>query len=92
MTSGEELKTDFRKVFRLVLFDPRRCNWRMTFIILFLCVGLLRLRSGDERPAVTDPLRDGERGGCFLVFCLLHGPDGEFGQPHDVTAESQVCV
>lgn len=38
-----------------------------------------RLRSGHERPVVPHPLRDGERGGSFLVFCLLYGPDGEFG-------------
>lgn len=39
---------------------------------------LIRLRSGDEWPALTDPLRDGERGGRFLVLCLLHGPNGEW--------------
>ena len=42
-----------------------------------VCVCLFRLCSGDERPAVSHPLRDGERGGCFLVFCVLHGSDGE---------------
>lgn len=40
----------------------------------------LRLRPGDERPAVPHPLRDGQRGGSVLVLRLLHGSDGEFGR------------
>lgn len=38
----------------------------------------LRLRSGHERPSVSDPLRDGERSGRLLVLCVLHGPNGEY--------------
>ncbi len=66
-----------------MMFLPFSVNSVQIWMKLYLVVSavtlsvLFRLRSGDERPAVTDSLRDGERGGRLLVFCLLHGPDGE---------------